>query len=165
MLGSLALLTRGYIVTIKQCKKDKIVVLGCQRGGVYRNRRKSVDDGTEKGVKKEQKNVEEKYAWPIVCGLRRKVREDGRTEAVKRHKSRDALLLRYRMNRLLVTSLSFLELSKVQRSDVTVAKAAIRFHECPGSPACLADTGIYLKLSLKCEDCLSRMLDFDSLHI
>lgn len=32
--------SQGYIVTIKQSKKDKIVVLGCDRGGVYRNRRK-----------------------------------------------------------------------------------------------------------------------------
>nr|GEV30844.1 methylmalonate-semialdehyde dehydrogenase [acylating], mitochondrial-like isoform X1 [Tanacetum cinerariifolium] len=44
--------TQGYIVTIKQSKKDKIVVLGCQRGGVYRNRRKSVDDGTGELVRK-----------------------------------------------------------------------------------------------------------------
>ncbi|GKC11228.1 methylmalonate-semialdehyde dehydrogenase [acylating], mitochondrial-like protein isoform X1 [Tanacetum coccineum] len=45
--------TRGYIVTIKQCKKDKIVVLGYQRGGVYRNRRKSVDDGTGVSISSE----------------------------------------------------------------------------------------------------------------
>lgn len=44
--------TQGYIVTIKQSKKDKIVVLGCQRGGVYRNRRKSGDDGTGELVRK-----------------------------------------------------------------------------------------------------------------
>ncbi|XP_047334735.1 methylmalonate-semialdehyde dehydrogenase [acylating], mitochondrial-like isoform X2 [Impatiens glandulifera] len=37
-------LTQGYVVTIKQSKKDKVVVLGCDRGGVYRNRRKPIDE-------------------------------------------------------------------------------------------------------------------------
>ncbi|KAI4296459.1 hypothetical protein L6164_036416 [Bauhinia variegata] len=32
--------SQGYVVTIKQSKRDKVVVLGCDRGGVYRNRRK-----------------------------------------------------------------------------------------------------------------------------
>lgn len=36
-------ISQGYVVTIKQSKKDKVVVLGCDRGGVYRNRRKPVD--------------------------------------------------------------------------------------------------------------------------
>ncbi|KAK3016263.1 hypothetical protein RJ639_006094 [Escallonia herrerae] len=36
--------SQGYIVTIKQSKKDKVVILGCDRGGVYRNRRKSVEE-------------------------------------------------------------------------------------------------------------------------
>ncbi|XP_010530669.1 PREDICTED: methylmalonate-semialdehyde dehydrogenase [acylating], mitochondrial-like isoform X2 [Tarenaya hassleriana] len=35
--------SQGYVVTIKQSKKDKVVVLGCDRGGVYRDRRKSKD--------------------------------------------------------------------------------------------------------------------------
>ncbi|XP_052192364.1 methylmalonate-semialdehyde dehydrogenase [acylating], mitochondrial-like isoform X2 [Diospyros lotus] len=39
-------LTQGYVVTIKQSKKDKVVILGCDRGGVYRNRRKPIDEGT-----------------------------------------------------------------------------------------------------------------------
>ncbi|XP_019165509.1 PREDICTED: methylmalonate-semialdehyde dehydrogenase [acylating], mitochondrial-like isoform X1 [Ipomoea nil] len=37
-------LSQGYVVTIKQSKKDKVVVLGCDRGGVYRNRRKHADE-------------------------------------------------------------------------------------------------------------------------
>ncbi|KAK2983184.1 hypothetical protein RJ640_018529 [Escallonia rubra] len=36
--------SQGYVVTIKQSKKDKVVILGCDRGGVYRNRRKSVEE-------------------------------------------------------------------------------------------------------------------------
>ncbi|KAK4789647.1 hypothetical protein SAY86_016951 [Trapa natans] len=40
-------LSQGYIVTIKQSKRDKVVVLGCDRGGVYRNRRKVVDESSE----------------------------------------------------------------------------------------------------------------------
>ncbi|CAI9104140.1 OLC1v1002762C1 [Oldenlandia corymbosa var. corymbosa] len=39
-------LSQGYVVTIKQSKKDKVVVLGCDRGGVYRNRRKPVDESS-----------------------------------------------------------------------------------------------------------------------
>ncbi|KAK3414094.1 hypothetical protein EUGRSUZ_I02605 [Eucalyptus grandis] len=38
--------TQGYVVTIKQSKKDKFVILGCDRGGVYRNRRKPADDSS-----------------------------------------------------------------------------------------------------------------------
>lgn len=38
--------TQGYIVTIKQSKKEKVVVLGCDRGGVYRDRRKPVEEGS-----------------------------------------------------------------------------------------------------------------------
>lgn len=37
-------LSQGYVVTIKQSKEDKVVVLGCDRGGVYRNRRKPVNE-------------------------------------------------------------------------------------------------------------------------
>lgn len=44
--------SQGYVVTIKQSKKEKVVVLGCQRGGVYRNRRKTIDDGTGELVRK-----------------------------------------------------------------------------------------------------------------
>lgn len=31
--------SQGYIVTIRKSKKDRSVVLGCDRGGTYRNRR------------------------------------------------------------------------------------------------------------------------------
>ncbi|KAG8368583.1 hypothetical protein BUALT_Bualt15G0060600 [Buddleja alternifolia] len=37
-------ISQGYVVTIKQSKKEKVVVLGCDRGGVYRDRRKPVDE-------------------------------------------------------------------------------------------------------------------------
>ncbi|CAK7330385.1 unnamed protein product [Dovyalis caffra] len=36
--------SQGYVVTIKQSKRDRVVVLGCDRGGVYRNRRKADED-------------------------------------------------------------------------------------------------------------------------
>ncbi|GKD10571.1 hypothetical protein Tco_1190256 [Tanacetum coccineum] len=53
------------------------------------------------------------------------VREDGRIEAVKRHKSRDKLLPRYRMNWLLDSSLSFLEISqKTLLKDDTVCNSS-----------------------------------------
>ncbi|KAJ9538042.1 hypothetical protein OSB04_030775 [Centaurea solstitialis] len=45
-------ISQGYVVTIKQSKKEKVVVLGCQRGGVYRNRRKTIDEGTGELVRK-----------------------------------------------------------------------------------------------------------------
>ncbi|KAM0025328.1 putative methylmalonate-semialdehyde dehydrogenase (CoA acylating) [Helianthus debilis subsp. tardiflorus] len=45
-------ISQGYVVTIKQSKKEKVVVLGCQRGGVYRNRRKTIDDGTSELIRK-----------------------------------------------------------------------------------------------------------------
>lgn len=45
-------LSQGYVVTIKQSKKDKVVVLGCDRGGVYRNRRKLVDESSAEHVRK-----------------------------------------------------------------------------------------------------------------
>lgn len=45
-------LSQGYVVTIKQSKKDKVVVLGCDRGGVYRNRRKLVDESSAEQVRK-----------------------------------------------------------------------------------------------------------------
>ncbi|XP_016468912.1 methylmalonate-semialdehyde dehydrogenase [acylating], mitochondrial isoform X2 [Nicotiana tabacum] len=47
-------LSQGYVVTIKQSKKDKVVVLGCDRGGVYRNRRKPVDE-TSSGQSRKRK--------------------------------------------------------------------------------------------------------------
>lgn len=31
---------QGYVVTIKKSRRDRRVILGCDRGGVYRNRRK-----------------------------------------------------------------------------------------------------------------------------
>ncbi|XP_062082678.1 methylmalonate-semialdehyde dehydrogenase [acylating], mitochondrial-like isoform X2 [Humulus lupulus] len=38
--------SQGYVVTIKQSKRDRVVVLGCDRGGVYRNRRKANDESS-----------------------------------------------------------------------------------------------------------------------
>ncbi|KAF7829267.1 putative succinate-semialdehyde dehydrogenase [NADP(+)] isoform X3 [Senna tora] len=32
---------QGYVVTIKKSRKDRRIILGCDRGGVYRNRRKT----------------------------------------------------------------------------------------------------------------------------
>ena len=32
--------SQGYVVTIKKSRKDRRVILGCDRGGTYRNRRK-----------------------------------------------------------------------------------------------------------------------------
>lgn len=32
--------SQGYVVTIKKSLRDRIVILGCDRGGVHRNRRK-----------------------------------------------------------------------------------------------------------------------------
>lgn len=34
-------ISQGYVVTIKKSKKDRVVVLGCDRGGVHRSRRKT----------------------------------------------------------------------------------------------------------------------------
>ncbi|XP_057978213.1 methylmalonate-semialdehyde dehydrogenase [acylating], mitochondrial-like isoform X6 [Malania oleifera] len=45
-------ISQGYVVTIKQSKKDKVVVLGCDRGGVYRNRRKPLDGTSPEQVRK-----------------------------------------------------------------------------------------------------------------
>ncbi|XP_022846859.1 methylmalonate-semialdehyde dehydrogenase [acylating], mitochondrial-like [Olea europaea var. sylvestris] len=39
--------SQGYVVTIKKSKKDRRVLLGCDRGGVYRNRRK-IEEGKRK---------------------------------------------------------------------------------------------------------------------
>lgn len=47
-------ISQGYVVTIKQSKKDKVVVLGCDRGGVYRNRHKPVDE-TSSGHSRKRK--------------------------------------------------------------------------------------------------------------
>ncbi|XWS63068.1 hypothetical protein CRYUN_Cryun06bG0064900 [Craigia yunnanensis] len=44
--------SQGYVVTIKQSKRDKVVVLGCDRGGVYRNRRKSVDESAAERIRR-----------------------------------------------------------------------------------------------------------------
>ncbi|KAJ7946798.1 Methylmalonate-semialdehyde dehydrogenase [Quillaja saponaria] len=38
--------SQGYVVTIKQSKRDRVVNLGCDRGGVYRSRRKSGDESS-----------------------------------------------------------------------------------------------------------------------
>ncbi|GFY95578.1 aldehyde dehydrogenase 6B2 [Actinidia rufa] len=39
-------LSQGYVVTIKQSRKDRDVILGCDRGGVYRNRRKPIEESS-----------------------------------------------------------------------------------------------------------------------
>ncbi|KAL6517585.1 Methylmalonate-semialdehyde dehydrogenase [acylating], mitochondrial [Orobanche minor] len=44
--------SQGYVVTIKQSKKERIVVLGCDRGGVYRDRRKPVDETSGEHMRK-----------------------------------------------------------------------------------------------------------------
>ncbi|KAG5238629.1 hypothetical protein OIU76_015105 [Salix suchowensis] len=38
--------SQGYVVTIKQSKRDRVVVLGCDRGGVYRNRKKADEESS-----------------------------------------------------------------------------------------------------------------------
>jgi len=38
---------QGYVVTIKKSRKDRRVILGCDRGGVYRNRQK-IDESKRK---------------------------------------------------------------------------------------------------------------------
>lgn len=38
--------SQGYVVTVKQSKRDRVVILGCDRGGVYRNRRKTVEESS-----------------------------------------------------------------------------------------------------------------------
>ncbi|KAJ9159221.1 hypothetical protein P3X46_024742 [Hevea brasiliensis] len=44
--------SQGYVVTIKQSKRDRVVILGCDRGGVYRNRRKTIDESTAEHSRK-----------------------------------------------------------------------------------------------------------------
>ncbi|KAG4159905.1 hypothetical protein ERO13_D02G201900v2 [Gossypium hirsutum] len=44
--------SQGYVVTIKQSKRDKVVVLGCDRGGVYRNRRKPIDESAAECIRR-----------------------------------------------------------------------------------------------------------------
>ncbi|PON71801.1 FHY3/FAR1 family [Parasponia andersonii] len=44
--------SQGYVVTIKQSKRDRVVVLGCDRGGVYRNRRKAFDESSAEQTRK-----------------------------------------------------------------------------------------------------------------
>ncbi|WRX14410.1 Aldehyde dehydrogenase domain - like 4 [Theobroma cacao] len=44
--------SQGYVVTIKQSKREKVVVLGCDRGGVYRNRRKTVDESSVECIRR-----------------------------------------------------------------------------------------------------------------
>lgn len=45
-------LSQGYVVTIKQSRKDRDVILGCDRGGVYRSRRKTVDEASGENARK-----------------------------------------------------------------------------------------------------------------
>uniref|UniRef100_UPI0005C833C1 methylmalonate-semialdehyde dehydrogenase [acylating], mitochondrial-like isoform X1 n=1 Tax=Fragaria vesca subsp. vesca TaxID=101020 RepID=UPI0005C833C1 len=44
--------SQGYVVTIKQSKRDRVVILGCDRGGVYRNRLKHVDESSSEQKKR-----------------------------------------------------------------------------------------------------------------
>ncbi|KAL6505270.1 Methylmalonate-semialdehyde dehydrogenase [acylating], mitochondrial [Orobanche gracilis] len=44
--------SQGYVDTIKQSKKERIVLLGCDRGGVYRDRRKPVDETSGEHMRK-----------------------------------------------------------------------------------------------------------------
>ncbi|EYU18395.1 hypothetical protein MIMGU_mgv1a021210mg, partial [Erythranthe guttata] len=44
--------SQGYVVTIKQSKKERLVVLGCDRGGVYRDRRKAIDESSGEHMRK-----------------------------------------------------------------------------------------------------------------
>ncbi|KAK9942945.1 hypothetical protein M0R45_008585 [Rubus argutus] len=44
--------SQGYVVTIKQSKRDRVVILGCDRGGVYRNRQKHVDESSSEQNKR-----------------------------------------------------------------------------------------------------------------
>ncbi|XP_021903635.1 methylmalonate-semialdehyde dehydrogenase [acylating], mitochondrial-like isoform X3 [Carica papaya] len=44
--------SQGYVVTIKQSKRDKVVILGCDRGGVYRNRRKPVEESSSEPIRR-----------------------------------------------------------------------------------------------------------------
>lgn len=44
--------SQGYVVTIKQSKRDRVVVLGCDRGGVYRNRRKPIEESSAEYARK-----------------------------------------------------------------------------------------------------------------
>ncbi|KAH7834482.1 hypothetical protein Vadar_016501 [Vaccinium darrowii] len=45
-------ISQGYVVTIKQSKKERVVILGCDRGGVYRNRRKLVEEASGEHIRK-----------------------------------------------------------------------------------------------------------------
>ncbi|KAJ0038162.1 hypothetical protein Pint_21915 [Pistacia integerrima] len=44
--------SQGYAVTIKQSKRDRVVILGCDRGGVYRNRRKTIDESSAESIRR-----------------------------------------------------------------------------------------------------------------
>ncbi|XP_015574178.2 methylmalonate-semialdehyde dehydrogenase [acylating], mitochondrial isoform X3 [Ricinus communis] len=44
--------SQGYVVTIKQSKRDRVVILGCDRGGVYRNRRKAAEESSAERIRK-----------------------------------------------------------------------------------------------------------------
>ncbi|KAF8411341.1 hypothetical protein HHK36_003888 [Tetracentron sinense] len=45
-------ITQGYVVTIKKSKKDRLVILGCDRGGIYRYRHKSDENTGENNRKR-----------------------------------------------------------------------------------------------------------------
>ncbi|GAB2247150.1 hypothetical protein Droror1_Dr00007032 [Drosera rotundifolia] len=45
-------ISQGYVVTIKQSKKDKYVVLGCDRGGVYRKSKTGENSSDERSQKR-----------------------------------------------------------------------------------------------------------------
>ncbi|KAJ0110478.1 hypothetical protein Patl1_03657 [Pistacia atlantica] len=42
----------GYVVTIKQSKRDKVVVLGCDRKAVYHNRQKTIDESSAESIRR-----------------------------------------------------------------------------------------------------------------
>ncbi|XP_074331765.1 methylmalonate-semialdehyde dehydrogenase [acylating], mitochondrial-like [Apium graveolens] len=55
--------SQGYVVTIKQSKKDKIVTLGCDRGGVCRSKRKP--DGETSGERSRKKSGSRRTNCPF----------------------------------------------------------------------------------------------------
>ncbi|KAJ4832463.1 hypothetical protein Tsubulata_016016 [Turnera subulata] len=49
--------SQGYVVTIKQSKRDRVVILGCDRGGVYRNRRKAGEETSAERTRRKRTNT------------------------------------------------------------------------------------------------------------
>lgn len=59
-------LSQGYVVTIKQSKKERVVILGCDRGGVHRDRRKPVDESSGEHARK-RKTGSRRTNCPFEC--------------------------------------------------------------------------------------------------